>query len=83
LKALKNWKPPGEDNSNSELYKDAVGSFNERRLFFNNTYMMGEMPGECNKVLSYLYTRKVTNKRWKTTEELAYLMHVTNHIVKF
>ena len=30
----KNWKSPGEDNSNSELYKYTRGSFNERQLFF-------------------------------------------------
>jgi len=35
------------------------------------------------KVLSYLYTKKVTNKRWKATEALAHLMHVINYIVKF
>jgi len=29
-----------------------------------------------------VYKYNVTNKRWKTTEELAYLMHVINYIVK-
>jgi hypothetical protein len=51
--------------------------------FFNNIYMMGEMPEEGNKALSYLYIRKMINKRWQTTQELAYLMCVTNNMVKF
>jgi len=59
----KNGKSPGEDNLNSELHKYAGDSFNERLPVWLITFIRWE---KCQKngekVLSYAYTRKVTNK---------------------
>jgi len=52
----KNGILPSEDNLNSELYKHAEATFLERLLFFNNIYMMGEMPENWkNSVVMYMY----------------------------
>jgi len=81
----KNGKSPCEDNLNFELYTYAVESFHEILLVVVIEFIRWEKYGKNGKtVLSYLYTKKVTNKRWKTTDELAYLrvLHVINYIVK-
>jgi hypothetical protein len=69
---------------NSELYRYAGHSFHETQLIFLITFIRWEKCQWNGKtVLSYLHNIMVTNKRLKTIEQLACLMHVVNHIVQF
>jgi hypothetical protein len=45
--------------------------------------MMGEIPEKGKTILSYLYTRKVKNRRWRTKEKLAYSIRVITYVVTF
>jgi alpha-glucuronidase len=61
-----------------------LNSMQDRILLFLITFIRWQKRQKNGKtVLSYMYTRKVVNKRWREREKLAYLMPVINHTVKF